>query len=601
MHRLVLLALLVHLPALAQTPPTPGGLVPSTGLYPRSTRTVTLAWNAVSGTDVRYAVRASDDTQPSLRDPRNNCPGDQHYLCVNALTTTSISLPVTPGHQYRWWVHAVRDGLWSAAAIATFTVSATSDYGFELTGNSQVVAASNTRCGGYDIPDGSAAAFRNSAGEVNLVSPSEINWRSVGTTLNNVQKNCTPIFSSAWDQTYANFRNSEWLTSFYTEDGNTVYGLVHNEWYAYFVDGRCPAGPDRALGWVNAVTTAVSNDGGRTFAHPADYVVSRPPVGWQVGDPRYRCDSAQRTVFGSFGPSNIFKLGSYYHAAYQSEADPPGLLQHGTCLMRTRTPAAGSSWEKWTANGWDARPDAVCSPIEPAKIGTSHNSLTFNRTLKRWILVGNYHLPTPGMYFSVSDDLFHWSERVKIFPLTGRDYVYPAILDPTDTTRNFERPGDRPYLYWTNLDSGANMRRQQIRFIDGGAPRVLAVPAGATVARSANWRGGQEVHNWYGLEWLEYAMEVPAAGAWKIGLWARNAAGVFPPPSPYHFLVDVHVNATYVGRIAVPPDRAVYQHAFLTTNLPAGVNRIRYTWINDEYAEGFYDSNIEIREVTVAQ
>ncbi len=426
---LLLAVLLVPLPAFPQS--APGGLVPSTGLYPRITRNVTLSWNAVAGTNVRYGVRANDNTQPSQRDPRNNCGVDLHYLCVNGLTTTSISLPVLPGHQYGWWVHAIVDGTWSPAATASFTVSATSDYGFELTGASQVVPSSAVQCGGYDIPDASAVAFRNSAGQVNLVSSSEINWRSVGSTLNNVQKNCNPIFSSAWDHAYENFRNSEWLASFYTEDGYTVYGLIHNEWYAYFVDGRCPAGANRSFGWVNAVTTAISIDGGQTFTRPVDHVASRPPVGWQVGDPRYRCDSQQKTVFGSFGPSNMFKVGSYYHAVFQSEADPLGLIQHGTCLMRTRTPGAGSSWEKWTANGWDARPEAACSPIEAAKIGTIHNSLTFNRQLRRWILIGNHYWPEPGIYFSVSNDLYHWSDPVKILPQSGRNFVYPAILDPS--------------------------------------------------------------------------------------------------------------------------------------------------------------------------
>ncbi len=146
------------------------------------------------------------------------------------------------------------------------------------------------------------------------------------------------------------------------------------------------------------------------------------------------------------------------------------------------------------------------------------------------------------------------------------------------------------------------MFRQQIHFIDGGtAARALAVPGGASVARSANWRGGQVVHNWYGGEWLEYEMEVPTAGAWKVGLWARNAGDVYPPPSPYQFLVDVHVNGVYAGRIAVPPDRLNYRYSFLTANLPAGANRIRYTWINDAYVDGYYDSNIEIREVTLNQ
>jgi hypothetical protein len=90
---------------------------------------VRLTWQAVPDA-TEYLVRASDETDPAynttLRDSRNNCPGTPPpavYLCVNFLTTTSIVLPVRPGHTYQWWVHYRAPGTsLSTAEIAFFTI-----------------------------------------------------------------------------------------------------------------------------------------------------------------------------------------------------------------------------------------------------------------------------------------------------------------------------------------------------------------------------------------------------------------------------------------------------------------------------------------------
>lgn len=109
----------------AATPAMPTNLSPDATTFDAGATSVTLIWNAVPG-NVPYAVRVEDHTDGAARDARNNCPNNPHYLCLNNVRATSVSVPVTPGHRYTWWVHAVSaDGrLWSRPASAMFSVAA---------------------------------------------------------------------------------------------------------------------------------------------------------------------------------------------------------------------------------------------------------------------------------------------------------------------------------------------------------------------------------------------------------------------------------------------------------------------------------------------
>ena len=103
-------------------PSRPTSLSPTSGTtFPNTTKSVTLSWGAVSGA-ASYAVRANDNMDATLRDARNNCGAVPHYLCVNNLTTTSISVPVRAGHGYTWWVHAVNAAGVSDYVMTNFSV-----------------------------------------------------------------------------------------------------------------------------------------------------------------------------------------------------------------------------------------------------------------------------------------------------------------------------------------------------------------------------------------------------------------------------------------------------------------------------------------------
>src|SRR5215217_4779739 len=94
-------------------PAAPTGLNPNGAGWiatPRAQTAVTLAWQAVPAAQ-SYAVRVEDLTVPDLRDARNDCAGDPHFVCKNFLA--GLSYPITArvtaraGHAYRWWVHAI--------------------------------------------------------------------------------------------------------------------------------------------------------------------------------------------------------------------------------------------------------------------------------------------------------------------------------------------------------------------------------------------------------------------------------------------------------------------------------------------------------------
>lgn len=102
----------------------PTNLKPDNKELSGETREVTLSWDAVKGAKF-YAVRMDPEIKTEVRDEKNNCPDNPHYLCVNNLDSTSIKIGVEPGKTYNWWVHAIdANGVLGTPAFARFSVKA---------------------------------------------------------------------------------------------------------------------------------------------------------------------------------------------------------------------------------------------------------------------------------------------------------------------------------------------------------------------------------------------------------------------------------------------------------------------------------------------
>jgi hypothetical protein len=327
---------------------------------------------------------------------------------------------------------------------------------------------SRQACDQTDIPDAAARAFRMLSGQVNLVASYQSTRPMVGMSLNAVKHQCGVVMASTLDRRPEQFDDREWLASPYTEDGRTVFALVHDEYQGYRHPGRCESGLYLRC-WYNAITLAISTDGGLSFR------AARPPPHHLVASVPYPY-IPDAGPYGLFQPSNIVRRqDGYYYALIR--AAPFRDQRAGSCLMRTRTLGDPSSWRAWDGSGFGVefadpylRPQEprrhVCQPVAPVEIASMSDSLTFNRYLGTYLLVGVAGRRQPGggvvwgIYFSTSDDLVHWTQR-KLIRETELPWTYqcgdhdpildPSILDPSDGTRNFTDAGRAPYLYYVEM------------------------------------------------------------------------------------------------------------------------------------------------------
>ncbi|MGD8624302.1 MAG: hypothetical protein PVJ34_07195 [Anaerolineae bacterium] len=230
----------------------------------------------------------------------------------------------------------------------------------------------------------------------------------------------------------------------------------------------CPS-EDRSRCTMIALTYARSTDGGRTYVQPAapDHLVATLPY-------RYQPDGGQ---YALWQPSNIVQhpTDGYYYALVQLDLHLSETQRdiQGTCVMRTSTPGDPQSWRAWDGEGFSLPfvnpylqpvddPEAqTCTPVSVNEIGALTYSLTYNDYFERFMAVGHaVHASPPGFYFSLSEDLVHWTPKqvlmaADLVQTTGgaTPYLaYPSIIDPGDTSRNFERPGRRPYLYFSRFN-----------------------------------------------------------------------------------------------------------------------------------------------------
>jgi hypothetical protein len=338
------------------------------------------------------------------------------------------------------------------------------------------------RCERMNFPDLAVRAFRNSDGLVQLILSSDKNYRMTGTDLNNLRVDCKPVMISSYNADPSLFNDNEWVAAPYTEDGQTVYALVHNEFWGQTHPGQCPQN-DYFPCWDNSITLAVSTDGGKTYSHalPAPaHLIARLPYPYEAG----------AGPEGTRNPSNIIKgKDGYYYSFFN--VSMYRTQQQWVCLMRTDDLGNPASWRFWDGEEFNgqfidpyinppANPaDYICSALDMNNIGASLNdSITFNTYLNRYVLIGLSADTIAGrevwgIYYSFSDDLIHWTRRKllseMVLPWTARNntdvmYLYPALLDPNSESLNFETTGKTAYLYYTRHNHGqGSLDRDLIR------------------------------------------------------------------------------------------------------------------------------------------
>jgi hypothetical protein len=331
---------------------------------------------------------------------------------------------------------------------------------------------STMRCNDSDLFDGVAQALRDSTGRIQLFKNSFYMRRLVGPDFAHLTSDCnTILLPSPLDPNPAHYN---YLTGpvMYTENGQDIYAIVHNEWHGWEIPGACPAGFGRRRCGAGANSYAVSHDNGESYTTPT------PPANLiSTIPPRPTIDDSRT---GLFSNTNPVKRGSYYYvlSLIQSEHQDVGI-----CPMRTRDITDPSSWRGWDGTSFSLRfRNPFYEHVDPLRTNTCEavsyenilgmaRSVTYNTTLGKYVLTGSTVKYDPaqsryvwGFYFSLSDDLVHWSMRELIMEapslLThtcgGPDALsYPSILDHDSTDRNFRVTDGTAYLYYVHMHYNA--------------------------------------------------------------------------------------------------------------------------------------------------
>jgi hypothetical protein len=351
-----------------------------------------------------------------------------------------------------------------AFGLATAPAGAVS---VSVTGPPQTVYDWGTmRCFAQDAPDIPTRAFRDAAGQTQLTLapigglPAT---RMIGPNLDNLTHDCTQVFTSSFNPLFSDYDDSEWLGSTYTPDGQDVFALIHSEYHGTEHPGYCSDifGNCRP----NTVTFARSTNGGALYtqAAPPQQLVAALPYRYVPGDGRY----------GYFAPSNIIEKDGFYYSFI--DADEYKLQHDGACLMRTRTLSDPDSWRAWDGNGFDVRfvdpyresveplASHVCTIVSPKQLGAISRSVVWSTYLNKYVMVGKAVTwvdsvggVAPAFYYSLSDDLIHWTKReVLMIVEDGTTWQcgdpeilnYPAFLDPDSTDRNYNTMDQSAYVY----------------------------------------------------------------------------------------------------------------------------------------------------------
>jgi hypothetical protein len=369
------------------------------------------------------------------------------------------------------------------AALATFVIAsvwATWASGSALavsvaiTGPKETVFDYTTmRCSDLDYPDGTVQPFRDSLGRLQLLTGTR---RMIGTNFNDLVSDCArgTLVSSPLDPNPAHYNYLNWLGAIYTPNGRDVYGLVHSEWHGWEIPGACSTGLGTRRCGVVGITFAVSHDNGDTFAQPA------PPDNFVATVPPRPVLDALRT--GLVGVSTPIKAGSYYYAFGLTSAAANN-ERDGVCIMRSPDITDPTSWREWDGASFSLRPQNpfyenvgpyrthICQPIAYDQIQSMARSVTYNTYLGKYVLTGTAVKYDPsrgqlvyGFYYSLSDDLIHWSMRQLLLEIPslqshqcgGPDAgSYPSLIDDDSTDRNFRTGDATMYLYYVEMHYNA--------------------------------------------------------------------------------------------------------------------------------------------------
>ncbi len=317
-----------------------------------------------------------------------------------------------------------------------------------------VFSWSEARCADDDYPDTPLRALRLADGRVLGFSTHFDNRRFLGNDLNSLRRDCAVVFAGNGSPNPEDYSDRVWISSIWSEDGQTIFALGHDEYQAHRHPGRCRFSTYLAC-WWNAIVLLRSDDAGQKFVRIGERPVASLPA---------RQDVDQGHNRGFFEPSNMIKRDSAYFVIIR--AGPEGAQRAGSCLFRTEDLTRPESWRFFDGETFSSNVDPYRDDVSSAKpcallqgLKGIVGSVTYVWERNLYVAISSFGSNNPaesGFYYSVSKDLLHWSEGRLFLALPtpwsaacGQDrFVYPSLVDPHSPSRNFDVIGDEPYLYF---------------------------------------------------------------------------------------------------------------------------------------------------------
>lgn len=379
------------------------------------------------------------------------------------------------------------DIFFAVLALSTFPAHA-ADLTIELVGTPTVVFDSaRDGCAPDSFPDINARAFRDADGRTIVYALHDDNRPLVGPDLDHLKPDCHVALASPERPEPARYEDRNFVAATWTEDGRAVGALVHHEYHADQF-GRCTARGDLAC-WYNTILAYRSKNGGLDFSRLDEPVVAAAPFRQDVEQGRHR---------GFFNPSNIVAgigRNERWRYALISTTGWDG-QRYGNCLFHTADPKTGD-WRAWDGRGFTIRYD---DPYEPGShvpkpcrtIGPFTfpvGSVVLHAPSRTYVALfqakAGGAFPLSGFYAATSRDLLHWSDpRIVMASATLFDdlcragpsiVAYPALLDPTSRSRNYDTTGDAPELFFVRIaadkcQTGQRLLLRQRLSIRSGPP-----------------------------------------------------------------------------------------------------------------------------------
>jgi hypothetical protein len=354
--------------------------------------------------------------------------------------------------QYSWLRYVAALLLFASSSISLGAQSNAPTLKLQISNEKEIVLFDHAKdaCEAWDIPDTPTRAYRGADGLVHVFQTHFLNRPMVGKTLLSAKRQCHIAFKGDENDDPSKFNDRGWIASTYTEDGKTIYGIVHNEFQGHRRPKLCPT-KDYMSCWYNALTMVVSKDGGGSFKPMKPSLLAALP---------YRQSETVGHHAGVFEPTNIVKHGKYLY--FMSNVVSPNKASNGTCLFRTKSWQDKNGWQVWRDNTFSNHlgnpydPDTIvskkaCTPVDPANLYWPVKSLIKHESTKIWIAVMMGSLSSTkiqqaqkGVFYSTSKDLLKWS--------------YPQLLLASPTNFAFECKGDSPISYPALIDVDSSSR-----------------------------------------------------------------------------------------------------------------------------------------------